>query len=279
MVIAAWSATGDPLHLAPAWAHLVASARLPVNGPLDAGSYIEADGFYRLKTLLRDGADVWMTWKPGVPEPLQVLHVTATEVRAIDLGFGQGVQGHEIWPQVARTADNGHPSIALLAGNQFDRPYLGAKPIFQVHEGFWAKELKPPRAPMYLACVDARTERVRWTTEVPGMTPNEPVGQIVRTHLVCTGNWAWVGCVITAGAGEAHLRLVAYDLRADSAIARIHEVPLGFAGHDFPDSTLTDLIAADGRIFALVHRAAELTPRVVRWDRQIVLALEPGTTP
>jgi hypothetical protein len=271
LVVAAWRVAGDPPTLTPAWAHLIPSVRLPQRGPHDAGSYLETDGFYRNKTMLRDGDSLWLAWKPGIPEAVQLLRLNGQGVRTFDLQVAAGVLGHKIRPHLSLTSNR---RIVYLVGNCFERPYLSMTPPYQVHEA-WSPDLLPPTFPTELAVFDADTERLCWTTTIDGMTPNEPIGQLDRIQMVCAGPWAWIGSVDTRGEGEAMLRLVAYDTSLEHPKALVRAIPLGFQAKEFPDSMLADLIATDGTLYALIRQSSELTPKRVTWQNQIVLALRP----
>ncbi len=72
---------------------------------------------------------------------------------------------------------------------------------------------------------------------------------------------------------NAMLRLVALDLAASEPRAVEKALPLGFASAASRRTALFDLIAADGRLYALVTQSDRLWVRDPRWQAQHVVTL------
>jgi hypothetical protein len=72
---------------------------------------------------------------------------------------------------------------------------------------------------------------------------------------------------------EAALRLLAFDVTAGAPSPVETALPLGFPSKGNEKTVLTDLIAADGRLYALVTRSDRLWVRDPRWQSQVVVAL------
>jgi hypothetical protein len=291
LFLGAWDAasTGDTLVLKPAWAYRLHSPHIPPKGPAEAESYLETDGFFRPKAWCWDGAGgVWAAWKPTRAGGMQLLHAGSKGLENWDTPLGAGAMGQDVWPRIAATGNPGHETIALLAANAVHRPYLCVGPCFGVIRA-WAEEAQPPASPNALTVFDAASRSIRWTypfTTAPWIPPpHDSVGWQERTHLVVAGRWAWVGWVDATASGEAQVRLVAFNLDEAKPEPRTWAFPLGFAAGDYPASSLTDLVACDGRLFALMLRAKTIyTPNATQtwggggpgdWDAQIVIALQP----
>lgn len=140
----------------------------------------------------------------------------------------------------------------------------------------WSPELSPLAGPAELAVFDPEKGAVRWrfnlSERFPGLPANDFWTAIDQSHMVVAGKWAYVGWVDTAE-DEARLRLAAFDVTAPAPAPVVIDVGLGFEAKAYPKSALFDLIAADGRLHALVVQSDRLWIRDPRWQRQVVVAV------
>jgi hypothetical protein len=291
LFLGAWDAVGegDQLALKPAWAYRLHSPHIPPKGPNEAESYLETDGFYRPKAHCWDGAGgVWAAWKPTRAGGMQLVHAGPNNLETWETVLGAGAMGQDVWPRIAATGQPGCETIILFAANAVHRPYICAGPRFGVIRA-WAEEVQPPAAPPALTIFDATSRNTRWTytfTHAPWIPPpHDSVGWQERTHMVVAGDWCWVGWVDATSDGEAALRLAAFPMKAGKPEPHLLDFPLGFPAREHPASALTDLIACDGQLFALVLRAKTIyRPNAAKpwggggpgdWDAQLIVALRP----
>ena len=98
-----------------------------------------------------------------------------------------------------------------------------------------------------------------------------------RSHMVVAGRWAYVAWVDTKS-NDAKLRMVAFDITADNATPVVKSYDLGFGSNNNKESTLFDLIAANGKIYAFVYQANQLRldsdEPYMKWSAQHVVALD-----
>jgi hypothetical protein len=276
-------------------------------------SYIETDGFYRNRAMLADGKTLWVAWKPSARENVELIHASDAGVRTFDLGVGAGVYGAELWPHMSLVEAGGGKLIAYFTGRGCYRQryvpddptpmlrhilsnavkHMGQrhplwddmpreeqlKRIAQARQcGFWTDQLFPPRGPAQFAVFDCTASKLKWTYDVPANHPSQPANDfwcsIDRTQMVAAGKWVYLGWVDATGP-DTVLRLLALDVTAPRPTRIERALPLGFASTGNRRSTLMDLIAADGRLYALVLRSDVFWIRDARWTALMVLAIGP----
>jgi hypothetical protein len=96
---------------------------------------------------------------------------------------------------------------------------------------------------------------------------------IDKTQMVAAGHNVYVGW-LDLSAENAQLTLACYDLSAGVITPNVKSFLLSFKSAEYKDSFLTDLIAVDGVLYALLTQSKSLTPREITWERQIVIALK-----
>lgn len=270
-----------------------------------AQSYYEGDGLYRPKAMLVEGGGIWFAWKPSRAEGVELIRADESGVRTFDLQAGRGMLGVELWPKLALT-QGAEPRLVYFTGLGATRkPYLPVDPRPQLmrnrsaggpafgelprerqerliaaakKDGFWSEELHQPSGPAELVVFDPVGGRVVRVDDVSerarnhGFPVNDFFTALDASHLVVAGRWAYVGWV-DVGGDEASLRLLAYDTLDAGAPPVMSAFPLGFRGPEFPRSILSDLVAADGRLHALVTKSKVLEARDPRWSAQQVVTL------
>ncbi|NRA39764.1 MAG: hypothetical protein HRU15_16605, partial [Planctomycetes bacterium] len=90
-----------------------------------------------------------------------------------------------------------------------------------------------------------------------------------KCQMLVTGKYAHVAWVDNS-AEQAQLQLISFDLTVENTKAVEQTIPLNF---NAKKSVLHDLIAADGRLYALVTESEHLWIRDPRWTRQHVIAI------
>ncbi len=249
-------------------------------------SWLEADGLYRNKAMLVDdqGA-LWATWTRSVADGMELVRADESGQKGWLLGIGKGRAGHETWPHLAMAKLGSKRLIISYAGNAWRRarvPYRLTHSNCAEKEGAliqdaWGETDEPPSGPPELAVFDAASGSVvarldlgKFADDLP---PNEFFGYTDRSHLVVAGRFAYVGWVGTKNQGEAELVLAAVDLEKPGAGPVIRRFQLGFPAETNPASALIDLIAADGRLHALIYRSDALTYGDQRWYEQVLVSL------
>jgi len=264
-------------------------------------SYYECDGFYRPKAMLIDGKALWIAWKPSQAEPVDLVCADDAGVKAYPLNVGAGCKGVDLWPKMSLSTTGGRKYITYFTGYAKHRRRFKPADIVtalkRMHGeafarlpqkeidltvrqgkavGIWGKEFLPPRGPAELAVFDAAARRLKWTYNVSASQSSLPANEfwthLDKTAMVVAGKWAYVGWVDVTGA-EAALRLLALDITAAAPKPVARVIPLGFASAANRKTALFDLIAADGKLYALVTQSARLWVRDPRWTAQHVIAL------
>jgi hypothetical protein len=225
-----------------------------------AGSWNEADATYRNKAMLLDGDGVWAAWKPAQAAPVQIVRATPSVNQAWSLSVGAGMRGQDVWPNVA-LAD------------------LGAQGKFLVYALFNARTAagSPPNGPATLTVFDAGAGTERWTFTLNTAAGTGPYATL-RPHshelyfelarMVVAGSHAYVAWVDTQTGPNLLLQVAAFDLSAPSAPATAPtplSVDLGIAvnsssaaGVGNRESRVSDLIAVDGTLIALINESPDL---------------------
>ena len=251
-------------------------------------SHWEIDGLYRNKAMLVDSAgNLWATWTRASDLGIELVKANAQGQQGWLLETGKGRPGHEIWPHLALAEVGKQRWLVSYTGNAWHRghgPYTLPFSNCNCAAGTqlaqaWNAEDDPPLGPAQLAVFDAVTEKVTqrldFSTLVGDLPPNEFYGYTDRSHLVVAGHYAYVGWVSTKTGGEAELALCAVNLKSPQAKPMIRRFPLGFSAEKNPASALIDLIACNGRLYALMYRSDVLNYGDERWYEQLVMALGP----
>lgn len=298
------AAAAETATLRPAFAYRFDSRFEPTDDIDSWGqSYYETDGFFRPKAMLADGKSLWFAWKPSQAEPVELVHATDDGAERFSLDVGRGAKGVDIWPKLSLVEQDGARRLAYYTGYAVHRKrYMPEdveaalsryeyrhKPWDELDDktrnsfinqarncGIWTDELLPPRSPARLSVFDAEKGKVAWTYDLSGNHPSLPANgfwsYIDRSHMVVAGRHAWVGWVDTTGE-EAVLRLVALDVTADAPKPVEKAVPLGFPSEGNERSTLMDLAAVGGRLYAYVLQSENFWIRDPRWKAQHVIAV------
>ncbi len=225
-----------------------------------AGSWNEADNTYRNKAMLLDGEGVWAAWKPGQAAPVQIVRATSSVNQAWSLSVGAGLRGQDVWPNVA-LAD------------------LGASGKFLVYALFNARTAagSAPNGPATLTVFDANAGVERWTMTLntaagmgpyPTLRPHSHELYFELARMVVAGSHAYVAWVDTQTGPNLTLKVVGVDISAPSAPATPPlplSVDLGVALNSSPsagvgnrESRVSDLIAVDGTLYALINESPDL---------------------
>jgi hypothetical protein len=231
-----------------------------------------------------DGDGVWVAWKPGISRDVDLVHADKTGCQRYGLEVGKNRRGQDIWPHLSlTTADDGKRYIAYFAGNAFashqtSDPEDPARPAYCIRHPFQGPDL-PPNGPAEFSCFDVDALRTRWTYNITANYPDFPVNWAQQyqeqSSMVAAGNYAYVGWVDTKSSPTAQLALLAFDLRSATASPIFKEFPLEFSSKEFPHSLLSDIIAVDGQIYALITRAdANYTWSNQKFSGQAVVCLK-----
>lgn len=301
---AAGPAARETARLEPAFAYRMDSGYKPTDDIASWGqSFYETDGFYRPKAMLIDGQSLWFAWKPSQAESVELIHAADGGMERFSLDVGRGGKGVDLWPKLSLVRSVGRPLLAYYTGYaQHRKRYMPEdaeavlsrysykhRPWEELDErtrntflrqartcGVWTDDLLPPRCPAEVSVFDAESGDVKWTYNLSANHPTLPANgfwsYIDRSHMVCAGPWCYVGWVDTAGE-KAVLRLVALDVTADAPAPVERTVPLGFPSKGNERSTLMDLAAVDGRLYAYVLQSESFWIRDPRWKAQHVLAV------
>jgi len=261
---------GAPPELAAETAQIEGLWRWALPGQ-SADSYRESDGFYRNKAVMLADDALWAAWLADPEQGVELVRADVDGVQRWPLGIGVGLAGVDLWPHIAGTVIDGTQYIAYYAGTGHRRA--------KTKQG-WGEELLPPAAAPSVAVFDATHGRLRFSQELPdlGIPANPFWGYDDRSQMLIAGRNLWIGWIDTQG-DDLALRLRAYDLTAETAepVDRRIALDLPTAGHG--KSILSDLIAADGRLYALITLSHELEPERPHWQAQRIVALGAAATP
>ena len=266
----------DTVRLTPLWARILHSAHRPTRGPHDTESYLETDGLERNKAWLVLDGRAWAAWKPSKAGPVQLVRADGEGIATWDLGVGQGLTGWELRPLQA-LARSGERRLFAYAHNvnQY-REFLEVTPPYWP---IWSAHLQPPRGPAALAVFDLDAGRLAYTDNLTerfaSLRPDWHFGPLGQLQMVATGDRIWLGW-IDLSEDEAALQLACYGATDAAPAPVVRRFCLGFASRDYRDSELTELIAADGSLYALVTRAKVLNPQSINGATQFVVALSGG---
>jgi len=262
------------LTLTPAFIYRFVSPHKPALGPADCESYLETDHFYRNKAILSDDGGVWAVWQKSSATGAELIHADKDGAKTWPLGICKGVRGQDVWPHFALAEIKGGKYLVYYAGNAYRQDYLPDKPPYRPVDCFGPQ--REPGGPAQLAVFDIRNGKVAYTFDLsaayPSLPPNLAQHYLDRSQMVVAGGWAYVAWIDLTG-DKAQLRLLGFDVTA-SATHPVEKVfPLDFDSAKFPKSMLTDLIAVDGRLYALVTQASKLAPNVHMFEFQQIVAL------
>ncbi|HVE42872.1 MAG TPA: hypothetical protein VNM14_23530 [Planctomycetota bacterium] len=245
------------------------------------GSWNEADNTYRNKAMLLDAQGVWAAWKPGQAAPIQIVRATPSVNQAWSLSVGAGMRGQDVWPNMA-LAD------------------LGAQGKFLVYALFNARTAagSPPNGPATLTVFDANAGVERWTVTLntaggtgsyPTLRPHSHELYFELARMVVAGSHAYVAWVDTQTGPNLTLKVVGFDISAPSAPATPPEplsVDLGVALNSSPaagvgnlESRVSDLIAVDGTLYALINESPDLLRNGHVHAQQVVALTSSGASP
>ena len=300
--------------LTPAWEHEFHSPHKPASCE-DAESYLELDAFHRNKTWLIDGEAVWAAWKKSKADPVEVIRADAAEAKTFALPLGQGQRGQDLWAHMSLARVGDARYVVYFGGNALYRKYEGdgkwpaaaEKPLGPA----FLCVLNPATSKSW-GCVLNTPEAVG---PHPTLPANEAEGYFDRTHMVVAGRHAIVGWVEASplppgevgrrpGEGLAArepppappgrpppkgeelmtasppsncvLHLLSFDVAAaEPPKPAEFTLDLGIpkAGHS--RTCLFDLIAADGRLYALITESDTLDSGHHTWTAQRVIAIGP----
>jgi hypothetical protein len=243
-----------------------------------AGSWNEADNTYRNKAMALDSDGIWAAWKPGQADPVQIVRATPTLNQSWSLSVGAGMRGQDVWPNFA-LADLGASGKHLVYALFNARPSSGAL----------------PNGPATLTVFDANAGTERWTFTLntasgtgnyPTLRPHSFELYFELARMVVAGNHAFVAWVDTQTGPNLTLKVVGFDITAPAAPAT-PPVPLSVdlgvainssatAGIGNLESRVSDLIAANGTLYALIDESPDLL-RNGHVQAQQVVALKAGS--
>jgi hypothetical protein len=265
------------------------SPHVPTQGPADCESFLETDHFRRNKALLADGKGIWAAWQKSKAVGAELIYADEDGAETWPLGVCRGVRGQDVWPHFSLADTDAGKRIVYYAGNAYRRDYIDKEPPYRPIKCFsgpvreqYARvvledgELDPPGCPAQLAVFDVSNRQVTWTYDIspnyPSLPPNLDQHYIDRSQMVVAGKWAYIGWLDLDG-DDAKLRLLGFDVTTAKPEPVENVFSLGFAAKNFPNSVLTDLIAVDGQLYALVTQAATMAPNRRVFDAQQVFAL------
>jgi hypothetical protein len=294
--------------LQPAFVHRFTSRFQPDPADIQSygQSYYECDGFYRNKAMIIDGRGLWFAWKPSAAEPVELIYADEKESRTYSLDVGRGLYGVDLWPKISLSEVGGRKTITYFTGyarhrtrfvpddveaalrgmhgdrfDQLPREEIERTKRQAAQAGIWRGKLQPPRGPAELCVFDATDRRLRWTYNVSANHASLPANEfwtyLDKTAMVVTGRWAYVAWVDLCSR-DAALRLLAFDVTASRPRPVEIGVPLGFPSAENRKSALSDLIAVEGRLYALITQSDRLSVRDPRWKVQHVMALRSAGT-
>jgi hypothetical protein len=264
-------------------------------------SYYECDGFFRNKAMLIDGRGIWFAWKPSAAEAVELIYADDDGHKKFPLEAGNGLYGVDIWPKISLSEGEGKKYIGYFTGYAHHRkrfiPEDTEKALKEIHgencknltekdieltlkqapqAGIWSKELHEPHGPAELVVFDVEKEKVKWTFNVSEAFPSIPVNgfwtYLDKIAMVVSGKYLYIGWV-DLSKRQAQLLLVSFDITKTDPEPVVRTFSLGFRSGEYGKSVLFDLIAADGKLFALVTQSDKLWVRDPRWQKQHVVAM------
>jgi hypothetical protein len=220
----------ETAQLTPLWGYRVPSA-----------SYSEGDGGRRPKPMLvDDDGSLWLAWQAN--DGVKLHHLGNDDVDSTSLGVGQGMSAREIWGKLSLAQSGGKRRLAFYTG--FAAPRNGST-------------RQSPRGPAEVAVFNPEDKSV-WTYDISGnhdnLRPNGHWTHLDRSHMVVTRRWIHVAWV-DATQGNAKLRIVSLDAFANNSDPVETDIDLEFPSSGNKDSTLVDLIASEGKMFAYIFQA------------------------
>ncbi|OGS21519.1 MAG: hypothetical protein A2252_00065 [Elusimicrobia bacterium RIFOXYA2_FULL_39_19] len=258
------------------YVNLTSTPTHPYNGE-DCESYLETDGFYRNKAFLAQGDGVWVAWKPSKAGSVELIRATASEDNAYGLGVGVGRRGQDIWPNISYINTGGNEYIVYYAANAWYKYCNGGG------NSSWGSTFSPPLGPSELAVFDATQRKLKWTFELnnssrtgnyPSLQPNEGMGYFERSRMVVSGNNAYIAWIDTTST-NAYLKIAAFDITAStpSSAPTPYSYDLGILSASNKQTSVMDLIAADGKLYAFIVESDALTTQVHGWTAQRVVCV------
>ena len=227
-----------------------------------AGSWNEADNTYRNKAMLVQGDGVWAAWKPSPAGTVELVRATPTVNQGHALSVGAAMRGQDIWPNLAIAAGR-YVVYALFNA----RPSLGA----------------PPVGPSTLTVFDTVSGTEKWTTTLsyPTLRPHSHELYFELARLVVAGNHAYVAWVDTQTGPNLKLQVAGFDVTAP--VPATPPVPftvdLGVPLGGNLESRVTDLMAIDGTLVALVSESPDLLRNGHIHAQQVVALSSSGGAP
>lgn len=264
-------------------------------------SYYECDGFFRNKAMLIDDSGVWFAWKPSAMEAVELVYADNQKFKNFPLQVGKGLYGVDIWPKISLSETKDGKYISYFTGYAKHRkrfiPENTEAALKEMHgenyrnltekdieltlkqapqAGIWSGDLFVPRGPAELVVFDVNEEKVKWTFNVSEAFSSLPVNgfwtYLDKTAMVTAGKHLYLGWVDLSGR-QAKLLLVGFDITKSNPKPVVKSFSLGFQSKKYAKSVLFELIAADGKLFALVTQSDKLQVRDPRWQKQLVVAL------
>jgi hypothetical protein len=240
-----------------------------------AGSWNEADNTYRNKAMLLDGAGVWAAWKPSQADPAQIVRATPTAFQSWSLSVGAGLRGQDVWPNIAY-ADLGASGKVLVYA------------LFNAHASVGA----PPGGPATLTVFDAVAGGEKWsfvlntaagTGNYPTLRPHSHELYFEQARMVVAGTHAYVAWVDSQTGPNLQLKVAGFDLTTAAAPA-VAPVPLSVdlgvaAGAGTQESRVSDLIAVNGMLYALIDESPDLLRNGHVYAQQVVALAAVGGPP
>jgi hypothetical protein len=226
------------------------------------GSWKEADNTYRNKAMMVQGDGVWAAWKPSPAGTVELVRATPTVNQAHSLSVGAGMRGQDIWPNLAFAAGR-YVVYALFNA----RPSAGVAPV----------------GPSTLTVFDTVTGTEKWSVALtyPTLRPNSHELYFEVARLVVAGNHAYVAWVDTQTGRNLTLQVAGFDVTATApaGLPVPFTVDLGVALGGNLESRVTDLIAIDGTLVALVSESPDLLRNGHIHAQQVVAISSSGGGP
>ncbi|OGS21975.1 MAG: hypothetical protein A2252_00335 [Elusimicrobia bacterium RIFOXYA2_FULL_39_19] len=242
-------------------------------------SYLEIDAFHRNKAILVQGDGAWAAWKPNQAGNVQLIHASPTVNETYDIGIGAGRRGQDIWPNMSYISTGGKEYIVYYGANAYYRQFTGG--------GFannWSATIGNPLGPAELSVFSITDEAVKWTYELnnvtqtgnyPSLPPNEATGYFERSRMVVSGSKAYVAWVDLSGT-NAILKVAGFDITSSAAPVTppvAFSYDLGILSANNSKTCVIDLVAVDGRIFALVVESNNLLSTDHVWTAERVVCI------
>jgi hypothetical protein len=242
------------------------------------GSWNEADNTYRNKAMLVQGDGVWAAWKPDPAGMVQLVRATPSVNQSYGLSVGAGMRGQDIWPNIAY-ADRGAAG-RYVAYALFNARTAGGS---------------PPAGPSTLTVFDVDAGAEKWTATLntaagtgsyPSLRANSHELYFELARMAVAGNHAYVAWVDTQTGPNLALKVVGFDITAPlpAVLPAPWSVDLGVALNASPapgvgnlESRVSDLIAVDGTLYALVNESPDLLRNGHVHAQQIVAVSSSGS--